>query len=127
MRIKNKIKIIYNLQHLGILANMHIYIQKYCGPDDVVIICDADDGIAGIQTFHILNSIYQDPRSCYVYSRFLMNDDNFQKNVYFIGPSSKKLDVPVDKYRITPESWVTSHLRTFRKKVMDAVPLEHFV
>lgn len=31
LRIKNKLKIIHNFQHLGILANIHIYTHKYCG------------------------------------------------------------------------------------------------
>lgn len=29
--IKNKIKIFRNLQHLGIMANIHFYTKKYCG------------------------------------------------------------------------------------------------
>lgn len=31
LRIKNRLKIIHNLQYMGIMANIHIYSQKYCG------------------------------------------------------------------------------------------------
>lgn len=31
MKIRNKIKIIRNLQRMGNMANTHIYTQKYCG------------------------------------------------------------------------------------------------
>lgn len=90
-KVKNKVKIIRNLQHLGIMANIHIYIKKYCGADDIVIICDADDSIIGIQTFQALNSIFKNPNYWYVHTRFLMKVDRRKKNSFVVGRSSKKL------------------------------------
>lgn len=49
------------MQHIGILSNMHIHILKYCNPNDVIVITDADDSIIGFQTLHILNSKYKNP------------------------------------------------------------------
>lgn len=82
-----------NLQHVGILANMHLYIKHYCNPSDIVIICDGDDSIIGIQTLNILNSVYKDPNTWFVYSSFLMNSPN--PDFYYLGPSSKPLNISI--------------------------------
>lgn len=71
MKIKNKIKIIRNLQHIGMMGNMHMYIKNYCGENDIVVICDTDDNLVGTQVFKILNSVYENPNYWYVYSRYV--------------------------------------------------------
>lgn len=52
---------------------MHFHIEKYCNPDDIVVITDADDCIVGTQTLHILNKKYLNPEIWVLYSKFLMN------------------------------------------------------
>jgi hypothetical protein len=59
MKLKNKINIIHSLQHVGILANIHMYIKKYCGIDDIVMIVDGDDSLIGTQMFKVINKIYE--------------------------------------------------------------------
>jgi hypothetical protein len=65
-----------------------------------------------------------------VYTGFFLQDrvliKDYQIDEYSLGLSSKPITINPVEYR-TAEKWVTSHLRTFRKKVMDAVPLEHFI
>lgn len=39
---------------------------------------------------------------------------------------AEPFDFPVDEYRHT-RKWISSHLRTYRQKVMDKVPVEHFL
>ncbi len=36
MKIKNKIKIVNNMQYLGTLANMYFWIKRYCSNDDII-------------------------------------------------------------------------------------------
>ena len=72
MKLKNKVKIIHNLQHIGILGNMHLYIKNYCGANDIVTIVDGDDSLIGTQVFQILNSVYKNKDYWFVYSGFLL-------------------------------------------------------
>lgn len=87
MDLRFKLKIIHNLQHVGVLGNMHLYIKNYCKSDDVVLICDGDDAFIGTQSFQVLSAIYRDPNTWFTYSRFLMTTD--QVDQFSIGPSSK--------------------------------------
>lgn len=89
----------------------------------MVIICDADDSIIGIQTFQAINSIFKRQDYWYVYSRFLMKLDKKHRYQFLLGSSSKKLDIPIKEYRTKLNYWVTSHMRIFRNKIMHKVPL----
>lgn len=60
---------------MGALANMYIGVKKYCPQSSVVVNVDSDDALIGAQTFNILNAIYQNPNTWYVYTRYL-----WQKN-----------------------------------------------
>lgn len=71
MRIKDKITIINNLQHLGSLASMHIWIKTYCQKDDIVLVIDSEDRLIGRQALKVLNSVYQKEDVWYVYSNYL--------------------------------------------------------
>lgn len=72
---------------------MHLYISYYCNPDDIVIICDGDDSIIGIQTLNVLNAIYKNPNTWFVYTRFLMNSRD--RDQFYLGPSSKPLNISI--------------------------------
>lgn len=75
MKLKNKIKIIHNLQHVGIMGNIHMHIKHYCGQNDIILIVDGDDSLIGTQTFKILNKIYQNPDYWLVHSKHLVRTD----------------------------------------------------
>lgn len=62
---------IRNEQKLGALANMFFYIKKFCNEDDIVTIVDADDALIGRQSLKILNSLYQNNNTWYVYSNYI--------------------------------------------------------
>lgn len=59
MRLNNRISIVHNLQHLGVLANMYFWIRKFCSEESIVLIIDGDDSIIGHQVFQVINSIYK--------------------------------------------------------------------
>lgn len=71
MRIKNRIKIINNMQFLGTLANMHFWIKRFCAQDDIVLVVGKDEAILGRQALKILNTFYQQPHKWYLTSNFI--------------------------------------------------------
>ena len=85
---------------------------------------DADDAIFGRQALKIISSVYEDENIWYAYSRYL--DYNPATNITYIGSSSQPLIFPTTEYR-RQRSYVTSHIRTFRQKLMKAVPLYQLV
>lgn len=48
----------HNFQQLGVLANMYLWIKKFCNSDDIIVIVDADDKVIGRQSLKIFNSVY---------------------------------------------------------------------
>lgn len=71
-QLKNKIKLIHNLQKIGALGNMLFWIKKFCNEDDIVVVLDGDDSLIGRQTLNILNSVYENNNTWFVYSRYIM-------------------------------------------------------
>ncbi len=118
-KLKNRLKIVHTLQNLGALANMYIWVQKYCDSESVVINIDADDSLIGRQAFKVINANYQNPNIWYIYTRFLWQ--NGPKGLINLIPSYK-LDIPIKRYRGT-SYWGTSHMRTYRQKLMANSPL----
>jgi hypothetical protein len=86
-----------------------------------VIIVDGDDSIIGSQVFQILNAVYKKQSNWYVYSNYISYYP--QNGRYFGGGASAAFVGSTDNYRTLEAIWVTSHIRTFRRKLMDAVPL----
>ena len=101
---------------------MYVWMNKYCNQQDIVVCADSDDWFVGSQVLKVLNALYQDPQKWFIYSKYLTKTF---PNSYTNGFSTA-LKIPVAKYR-TSMSWVTSHLRTFRKKIFAKVPLTHFI
>lgn len=121
MRIRNKIQIVHNLQHLGAMGNMYFWINKYCNKDDIVINIDSDDGLIGAQVFKVINSQYQDPSVWFLYSRYVLTENNHQK---LYNGFSQPLRTKTSDYRNTIKLWDVSHIRTFRQKVFSKIPLQ---
>lgn len=65
MRVKNKIKIVTNLQYLGTLANTYFWIKQFCAEDDIVLVLGKKEALIGRQTLKIVNSFYQSPHIWY--------------------------------------------------------------
>ena len=70
-RVNGKITIVHNLQRLGALANAFFWTKKYCAEDSIVINIDGDDSLLGTQVFQVLNSVYKNPNTWYVYSKYI--------------------------------------------------------
>ena len=90
-RVNNRIKYLHTNQHIGSLANHRYFIRKYCNPEDIVLIVDADDYLIGAQTLKIINHAYLDPQIWFVYTRYIYSYNNHEKLFYGM---SKNLTVP---------------------------------
>lgn len=51
---------------------MLFWIKKFCNEDDIVVVLDGDDSLIGRQTLNILNSVYENNNTWFVYSRYIM-------------------------------------------------------
>lgn len=122
--LKNKITIVHNLQKLNILGNMFFWTKKFCAPDDIVVVVDADDALIGRQTLKILNSVYENPNIWYAYSSYI----NMNPKSKFIdkGDQTDYLQFKTSDYRVSFK-WQTSHLRTFRRKLVDSLPISTII
>lgn len=116
---------IHTLQHMGTLANMFVWVQKYCNQDDIVVVVDGDDSLIGSQALKVINSAYLSADYMYVYTRFFIvyySNKELKNGRYAEATSSQKFYGKTDDYRYR-NLWITSHTRTFKKKLMDAVPI----
>ena len=118
-RVNNRMKFIHTTQHIGSLANHRFFIRKYCNPEDIVVIVDADDSLIGSQALKVLNHAYLDPQIWFVYTRCILS---YYNNLH-VG-LSKHLTVPAETYRNNcGTNWNVSALRSFRRRLYDKVPL----
>lgn len=115
-RIRNRMKIIHNLEALGGLGNLYFAPQLFCNEGEVVVNVDPDDQLLGIQALKILSTAYEDENIWYAYSRHIVFMNKTTKNGY-----STFLKTPSNIYRRNA-LFLTSHLRTFRLELMKAVP-----
>lgn len=75
MKLKNKIKIIKNNQHVGYLGSIRIHVKHYCDHNDIVVVCNGEDNLVGTQHFQILNTVYDNSDYWFVFSRYLVGTD----------------------------------------------------
>lgn len=71
MRLRNRIRIVNNLQYLGTLANIYFWVKRFCGPEDVVLVVGKDESLIGRQALKVLNSFYQSAHIWHSFSDFL--------------------------------------------------------
>ena len=122
-RLTNRIKIVHTLQHLGSLGNMFFWIQKYCGEGDIVTVIDADDSAIGKQTLKVLNAVYRQKDYWYVYTNYVGMSYIRNSPIYRKGISSMKFIGSLSTYRVFELMWFTSHMKTFKKLLMDVIPI----
>lgn len=89
--INNRIRIVHNLQRVGTMGNLYLWINKYCNEGDVVIHVDADDSVIGSQTLRVLNEAYKDPNIWYVYSQFIIHQSGHS---FYEISINRKLSAP---------------------------------
>lgn len=110
MRIKNRVKIVRNLEHMGATGSAYLWARKLCRPGDIVVHMDMDDRMIGKQVFKTMNALYHNPNTWYVYSR-LLRQPTFAHPPN--GGQSRPFIYKPAEYRQVVD-WSTSAMRTFR-------------
>lgn len=94
------------------LANIITAVKlSNAGPDDVIVTLDGDDWLAGPDVLSYLNSVYSYPNVWVTYGQFQPASKSYSD---YCRPIKN-----FDNYR--NGEWVTSHLRTFRRKIWDRI------
>jgi glycosyltransferase involved in cell wall biosynthesis len=104
-----KISVIWNTEKLWEVANVLNGISK-CDDDDIICRIDADDWLCDLDALIILNSAYNESQcdTLWTSHRWGFSD----KSISAAMPDS------ADPYSFP---WVSSHLKTFRKKLINGV------
>lgn len=88
-----------------------------CSPDDIVCRIDGDDWLTDNDCLEILDRVYSrtpNLEALWTAHRWEYSDKNIS------GP----MPIDADVYK---HPWVSSHLKTFRKRMIDGVPHENFL
>jgi glycosyltransferase involved in cell wall biosynthesis len=85
-------------------------------PEDVIARLDGDDWLSDLDILHILNQKYNEHKVDAIWTahRWEFTDFNI----------SRRLPNCSDVYQ---ENWVSSHFKTFRRKLLDNVPHDNFL
>jgi glycosyltransferase involved in cell wall biosynthesis len=113
-RYKEKIDVIWNDEKKWEVANVLLGISK-CQDEDIVCRIDADDWLIDLDALAIINSAYEQ-LSCdalWTAHRWSFSDKNIS------GPLPPDADV-------YSYAWVSSHLKTFRKNLINEVKDDNF-
>jgi len=113
-RYDDKIITIWNSEKKWEVSNVLTGISK-CEDEDVICRIDADDWLIDLDALTIINSAYQQTGCDILWSahRWGFSDKNIS------GPMNQS----VDPYK---HPWVSSHLKTFRKKLLNGVKDENY-
>lgn len=111
---KHRIRVIWNDEKRWEVANVLTGIGM-CKPDDIVCRLDADDWLTELDALVMLNEAYKQLKvdALWTAHRWGFSDKNISGNL----PSG------ADPYN---HPWVSSHLKTFRKRLLEGVPYENF-
>jgi len=75
MKLKNKIQIIKNKVNLGATMSTYYWARQLCKPGEIIVHIDMDDMLLGNQVLKVLNSLYHNHNTWYVYTRYLRQDN----------------------------------------------------
>lgn len=111
---KNKIEVIWNVEKKWEVANVLMGISK-CNDDDIVCRIDADDWLTDLDALTIINHAYTETNCEVLWTahRWSFSDKNI----------SRPMPDDADVYAYP---WVSSHLKTFRKTLINEVKDENF-
>ena len=111
----HRITTLWNTQKQWEVANVLRGI-KMCEVDDIVCRIDADDMLCDLNALHMLNTVY------------VTNECDAVWSMHRWGHTHRNISGPLPP-RADPytHSWVTSHLKTFRKYLIHGVPYTNFV
>jgi len=106
----NKTVLITNDEKKWEVANVLEGIRNYTKDDDIICRIDADDWLTDLDALHILNAAYESTNADAIWTahRWGYTDQNIS------GP----MQMGSDPYK---HPWVSSHLKTFRKRLINDV------
>lgn len=109
-----KISVIWNAEKKWEVANVLMGLN-YCGDEDVICRIDADDWVTDLDALAMIDSAYKTSGcdALWTAHRWAFSDKNIS------GPMPEN----ADPYT---HPWVSSHLKTFRKKLINDVKDENF-
>ena len=109
-----RIKLIQNTEKKWEVANV-LHGISLCKDDDIICRLDADDWLTDVDALKFLNALYNQTDADALWSahRWGFSDRNIS------GP----MPSDADPYKYP---WVSSHLKTFRKRLLNGVPYENF-
>ena len=111
----SKLVLIQNSQKRWEMANVLLGIS-HCNDDDIICRIDADDALSDIDALSIIDSYYQQTNcdALWTMHRWGLSDRNIS------APMENSANVYV-------HPWVSSHMKTFCKVLINDVPYENFV
>lgn len=113
--LDDKISVVCNVKKKWEVENVLYGINHFCEDDDIVCRIDADDWLTDIDSLNILNFYYKNYNIDALWTAHRWGYSN--KNIS--GPLPQGCDV----YK---HPWVSSHLKTFRKRLINNVLDENF-
>jgi glycosyltransferase involved in cell wall biosynthesis len=113
-RYEKKIEVILNKEKKWEVSNVLNGISM-CDDDDIICRIDADDWLTELDSLSIINAAYEGTKceALWTAHRWSFSDKNIS------GPMSNDVDPYV-------HNWTTSHLKTFRKYLLNEVKDENF-
>lgn len=115
---EGRVTLINNEERRGMMAN-HYFAVHTAQPDDIIVHLDGDDWFASNTVLEYLNEVYQDENVWMTYGSYLQS--NGGRGI------CRPLDPEVmENKTFRQNSWITSHLRTFRAWLFHQIPLERF-
>ena len=102
-------------ERMGGLRNLHYAVSRLCGdPQSVIVTLDLDDALIGTDVFAVLDAAYAKGADMTV-GTMLRTDKQKAYPVNFADPRGSR------------GGNVWQHLRSFRKRLFDAIPPEHLM
>lgn len=108
-----KLTYVFNKEKKWEVANV-LHGLSLCNDDDIIVRMDLDDYLLNTGTFEIFNKIYQDQSLDAVWSAHVWFGKNGLTNTNISGPLPDSADPYV-------HPWVSSHMKTWRKNVLNGV------
>lgn len=118
--IGSQVAIVRNLKKSWEVANVLAGIRNpITRPEDIICRIDPDDYLCDNDAFRIINDVYDETGCDVLWTKHRWFDDKRMTNFNISGP----LPNDADPYKYP---WVTSHLKTFRRHLIDGIPYGNF-
>ncbi len=118
--LKSKFRLVKNKINVGAHENIYRAVHSL-DDDEIVLIVDGDDWLAGDDVLEYLNKVYLDSSVWITYGRFMTYPGGKSGNSEFLPK-----DI-ISKNKIRSYKWVTSHLRTFYAWLYKRIKIEDLI